>query len=169
MAGKPQRDWATLRLEFATGNATLRDFARNHNIAERSVQWHAAGEHWQLERERHRVAVADELRNRTLQQTVAAKMPTLPEINAEYIAHNREQCTLLEKCVDKLNARDKLDLVAIGRAVAIRAELFRNCRTAVGADTFVPETPKSRYDNMSDEELMAELREVRARNDDILN
>jgi hypothetical protein len=161
MAGKSQRDWTALRNAYITGEVSLSEFARQHNLPLRSVQHHAAKSQWQMEKERYRIGLAEKWRNHAMTEAIGARMPSLMEIDLEYILDNKEACARLRRCCDRLDALSKFDLVAQQRANRIRSELYHSARLAAGADAMTPQTVDNRIDRMSDEEILEELTRLR--------
>jgi hypothetical protein len=129
------------------------------------VQYHVEKEHWNFERIRFREALASELRNEARKQALVA-MPALIEVDSEYIADSKGPLELLRRCVDQLSARDRLTPEAaqvLDRVEQVRERIYRNCRTACGAETLSPEPPENKYDSMSEDELQSELDALRRR------
>ena len=52
-------NWQTIKNEYVTGDATLRELAEAHGVTPGCVRGHACAEHWTAERKKHREQIAE--------------------------------------------------------------------------------------------------------------
>ncbi|HMH12113.1 MAG TPA: hypothetical protein VK578_03305 [Edaphobacter sp.] len=103
-------------------------------------------------------------------KTANRALPTLPQLNEQHLRQSEELRYILNSRLKtrgldgKIVVKTDVSIPDIARAVMAFGVLFRHDRLALGADTGSLPEPQNRFDDMSDEELVEELKRVRARN-----
>jgi hypothetical protein len=142
--------------------------SKRHNIPEGTLRWHAHKEQWMVARTNFQAKVEDKLVAAAASKDVVAK---LRDINTAQMRWNEEMRYAINSLLKvrtedgKIVLRSDVDLADIQRAIAGMSELYRLDRLALGAstDNVAPATTRDRIDEMSDDEVMAELHRMRAR------
>jgi hypothetical protein len=160
-------DWQKLRQEYiANPTTTYKLLSTKYVVPLRSVAWHGQREKWPLGRANYCIRVDTKL----LLDSAIQAASTVAELNDQHLRRSAELRELLDSRLGTRNGagelvpREELTIAEIAKAVLAYGWLYRMDRLALGADVAQPPTPRDRFAEMSDEELMEELRKVRARN-----
>jgi AcrR family transcriptional regulator len=77
MARVTKRDWQRIKLEYVTGETTLRALARKHGIAVSTLLRHFDREGWLAEREQYRDNIAQATRKRAAEEEINARVAAI--------------------------------------------------------------------------------------------
>jgi hypothetical protein len=170
MAKTSQPDWAAIRQDYLQNKEmTQESLAKKWGVSPHAIRGRSYREKWGAAREEYARQYADRL----MQQSIRKDAPEMIRaLNTKQLAESDELRVMLNmklKMRDgqgKIVVRPDVSLAEIRLACAAFAELFRTDRLALGASTDI-HTPgvvsKDRYSEMSEEELLEELKQVRKR------
>ena len=162
-------DWAAMKIEYAhDAKLTISLVAKKYNIPESTVRWHSTKYQWNAARQDFQSKVEGKLIDAVASKDAVAK---LKDINTKQLAWNAEMRFVINSLLKARNdegavvLRDDVTIADAQRAILSMAELYRLDRLALGAstDNVSAATTRNRIDDMSDEEVLAELERVRSR------
>jgi hypothetical protein len=166
-ATKIKVDWPALRQEYIGDPAsTYRSLASKHRISFKTISWHGRKERWRMERANYSDRVGEKL----VTKTVSRSVETIAGINQRHLQRSAELRAMLNDRLKtrtpdgKVIPRPGLSIRDLARAIVGFGLLYRLDRIALGVvDSEMPQ-PRNRLLEMSDDELLEELKQVRARN-----
>jgi transposase-like protein len=163
-----QFDWVAIKQDYIEHNhLSQEDIAEKYGCTVDQVRNRAWRDQWARAREDFAQQRSQRLTELSLRKDATV---LLRELNDEHLKQSKELRYMLNA---KLKTRDEhgnivvrptVTVQEIVRAIAGFCELFRMDRLALGAstDNLTPAFPQNKYDDMSEDELVAELRRVRA-------
>lgn len=142
------------------------DGPKKYNVPLSTIRWHAARYEWNLARCDFQSTVEKKLAESAASKDAAQ---LLREINRKQLQWDEEMRYAINALLKTRNADGKVVLRAdvalndVSRAIAGMAELYRLDRLALGAstDNVQPATTRDRIDEMSDDEVLIELKRLR--------
>ena len=163
-----------MKMEYAHNAAcTTKEIGSKYNIPESTVRWHAFKEKWNEER-----AVFQAKVSAKIVESAASKdaVTILRDINKKQLQWNEEMRYAINALLKTRNTegavvlRADVQLHDVSRAIAGMAELYRLDRLALGASTenVQPATTRDRIDDMTDEQVIAELARLRNGSDAVM-
>ena len=168
-------DWVAMKLEYAANSAlTIAELARKHGIPPSTIRWRIWHYDWMQARADYQAKVAQRLTQLATNKDAVA---LLRDCNDKQMKQNEELRYMLNSRLKtrgadgKITVKSDVSIPDIARAVAAFGELYRLDRLALGAstDNVQPTMPHDRFADMSDEDLVEELKRVRARNNVTIN
>jgi hypothetical protein len=168
-------DWQAIKMEFAANSTlTVAELARKYGVPPSTVRWRCWHYDWMQERSDYQAKVATRL---TQLATSKDAVAMLRDVNDKQLKQNEELRYMLNSRLKtrgadgKITVKSDVSIPDIARAVAAFTELYRCDRLALGASTenLQPAAARDRFADMSDEELVEELKRVRARNNITIN
>jgi hypothetical protein len=163
-----QPDWVMVQQWYIEHpEATQEDTAKQFGVTYDQVRGRALRGKWAQARGAFAQQRSQRLTEAALRKDAAQ---LIRELNDEHLKQSKELRYMLNA---KLKTRDEqgnivvrptVTVQEIVRAIAGFCELFRMDRLALGAstDNLTPAFPQNKYDDMSEDDLIAELRRVRA-------
>ena len=156
-----------MKLEYAHDSSmTFKSMSLKYNVPESTVRWH--GTKYQWNEARHEFSTKVE---KKLIDSAASKdaVTILRDINKKQLQWNEEMRYAINALLKTRNTdgnvvlRADVQLHDVSRAIAGMAELYRLDRLALGASTenVQPATTRDRIDEMTDEQVLAELSRLR--------
>jgi hypothetical protein len=153
-------DWQAIKLDYIQNQEmTQESLAKKWRVTTDQVRGRAFREKWARARENYAAAYSERLQQLAIRSD-APKM--LMALNTQVLKDSERVRVFLRIRLDE----GGLSPVELRCVAAAFAELYRMDRLALGASTdnvAVASTQASQYDNMSEEELLKELRQVRER------
>ena len=77
MAKVTRRDWERIKLDYVTGETSLRELARKHKVAVSTALRHFDRENWLAEREQYRNKIAQETKKRAAEEEITARVAAI--------------------------------------------------------------------------------------------
>jgi hypothetical protein len=160
-------NWEPIRLEYIhDGTATYTSLADKYGVSAYTLKWHAERERWRDERKTHCLKVVDKLSA----SRAAAALPTIQEVNEQWLKQSKELRYMLDRMLKQRGVDGRtimkpgITSLDLQRCIVSYSVLNKHDRIALGISDDRPPAPELRnaYDDMSEEDLIAELRRVRA-------
>jgi hypothetical protein len=170
MGKASQTDWAKIKLEYCKNSiVTAQQLADQFGVSVFAVRHKIEREKWAAARESYAAQYENRLRNLAIRNDAPQMLQAINDKQLKQCEELRVILNMKLKMQDgsgKVVPRPDVNIIEVRCAVAAFAEIYRMERLALGASTdnvAVASTSANAYDNMSEEELLAELREVRQR------
>jgi hypothetical protein len=170
MASVSQVRWEEIRQDYLRDTTlTQSALAEKWGVSYHQVKNKAHREDWARARENYAAQYAERLQQLTIRNDAPKLLQAINDKQLKQCEELRVILNMKLKMQDvsgKVVPRPDINIIEVRCAVAAFAEIYRMERLALGASTdnvAVASTSANAYDNMSEEELLAELREVRQR------
>jgi hypothetical protein len=147
---------------------TQESLAKKWGVSPHAIRGRSYREKWGAAREEFARQYADRLQQLSIRNDAPALIRSL---NTKQLRQSDELRVMLNAKLKTRDAEGKVvvrpdvSIMEIRCAVAAFAELYRMDRLALGAstDNLAPATSQSKYDEMTEEQLLEELKQVRSR------
>jgi hypothetical protein len=169
MKAATQPDWAAIRLDYIKNQEmTQESLAEKWGVTPDQVRGRAYREKWAQAREDYSAQYAERLTQLSIRNDAPVMLKALNEKVLKQSEELRVMLNMKLKMRDaqgKIVVRPDVSIIELRCACAAFAELFRMDRLALGAstDNVAVASTQSSYDNMTEEQLVEELRQVRQR------
>jgi hypothetical protein len=169
--GKPaQVEWEKVKLEYCKNSTvTAQQLADQFGVSVYSVRHKIERERWAAARESYSAQYAERLRSLSIRNDAPQMLQAINDKQLKQCEELRVILNMKLKMQDasgKIVPRPDVNIIEVRCAVAAFAEIYRMERLALGASTdnvAVASTSANAYDNMTEEELLAELKEAQQR------
>jgi transposase-like protein len=169
MAHYSQHDWAAIRQDYLQNKEmTQESLAKKWGVSPHAIRGRSYREKWGRAREEFARQYAERLQQLCLRKDAPEMIRALNTKHLQQCDELRYMLNVLLKIRDKdgkMVLRPGVTIDQVARAVTAFAEVYRMERLALGAstDNVMTAVAPNRYDEMSEEELIEELRQVRQR------
>jgi hypothetical protein len=164
-----QTNWSAIKQDFCQDpTLSQQQLAAKWGVSYGALRGRCYRDNWPAARESYAAQYAEKLQQLTMRQDAAALIRGLNDKQFKQSDELRVMLNMKLKMRDgqgKIVVRPDVSIIELRCACAAFAELFRMDRLALGAstDNVAVASTQSRYDDMTEEQLMEELRQVRKR------